>query len=134
MVVRKERHILDELNYYLLIFLLLIFMLGASYFIMPVLLVLPALVSYGVLIMLGLIFGLMTSYFISTMDSITHHHHAGIWFIVIAGAMISFVVMWGAMPEDSKIGTGLQPLFVGWTFCIAFLLPYYLYLRRTSKR
>ena len=131
---KKKRNVLDELSYYILIVLLAIFVTGIAYLMMPILLIAGTYIGYALLLIIGLIFGTFVAFFIDDMDHLTHHHHAGVWMIVILGSVLSFIAIWINTPlaprrvPDTMFGPVPNALIAGLIFSISFLIPYFIYL------
>jgi len=131
---KKKRNILDELSYYTLVVLLAIFVSGIAYLMMPILLIAGTYIGYALLFIIGLIFGTFVAFFVDDMDHLTHHHHAGVWIIVILGSILSFISIWLNTPlapqrvNDVMFGPPPNALIAGLIFSISFLIPYLIYL------
>jgi len=67
---------------------------------------------------------------VKDLDLITHHHHAGIWGVFLAGSLINFgIIYWSriSIAEQLPITTNLaNPVLIALVFALCFFIPYIL--------
>ena len=120
-----------ETMYYLLLLVLVLFIAGCAFLLLPLILVATPIVVYIITFILGGVFGVFLIYFIKDLDVLTHHHHAGIWFVVLVSSIINFLSIFIITAEFRNF-TGIHylanPFLTAIIFSAGFLLPYYISL------
>ncbi len=127
----KGTDLLTETTYYLLVCFLVLFTAGVAFLLTPLLLLGDIVVSAIITIIVGLAFGAFIASFIKMLDQLTKHHHAGIWIIISAGALLSFTSIYLYASSDRMTGVlGFAPMpnpfFIGALFAVSFLAPHLL--------
>ena len=132
--LRKKPFLTLNANYYLLLFILIIFTAGLSFLLMPLVLIGKPLTVYSITLVTGIVFGLFITIFVMDLDELTHHHHAGIWAIMLFGSIINFVAVYlnkniisstlmSLSPENPA-----SPVLAALIFAIGFFIPYNIYM------
>lgn len=83
--------------------------------------------SYFVIGLLGLCIGTLFAFLLRDLSYIDPKHHIVTWIFVPALALINFyysVVVSNKIQEALKIGYSQEPIFIGLTYVIAFVLPF----------
>lgn len=131
-VIKKKA--VNNVLYYSLLLLLIIFTSGLAFLLMPLILVGNAGTVYIISATMGIVFGLLIVFFVMSIDELTHHHHAGIWVVILFGSLINFTAVFLNESIIIDIVPELVPMHPANTFVAAglfalgFYLPYLVYL------
>lgn len=126
-------------NYYLLLIILIIFSAGLSFLLMPLVMVGSPLTVYSITLVTGIVFGLFITIFVMDLDKLTHHHHAGIWAVMLFGSLINFVVIYlnKSIITSPLVSLSPQnpvsPVFAALLFTLGFFIPYNIYIISQHK-
>ncbi|MCF7871985.1 hypothetical protein K9L97_03030 [Candidatus Woesearchaeota archaeon] len=78
--------------------------------------------GYLVLGILGVSTGFLVNNFVMGLDDFSHHHHGGVWFVMIFGSLLNFFVLYYLLPVD----VSSHSFSAGSLFAFCFLLPNFL--------
>lgn len=132
--MRKKPFLTLNANYYLLLLILIIFTAGLSFLLMPLILIGTPITVYSITLVTGIVFGLFITLFVIDLDTLTHHHHAGIWAIMIFGSVINFVAIYLNKNMISSTLLSLSPtnaaspVLAAVIFALGFFIPYNFYM------
>ncbi|MFH1649140.1 MAG: hypothetical protein ABIA93_01165 [Candidatus Woesearchaeota archaeon] len=124
----KHIHLLDHAVYWITMLLAIAGNAFMAVWLVPLLVVLPALPLYGILIITGGALGSFFTMLILMIEKADHKRHLFILGIVPTLAALSFIAVAGTL----KVFPGSashHPILVGAVYALAFLVPYVTVLR-----
>lgn len=137
---RKKKNIifLDKIVYWIALFVAIIGNMLIAISLIPFLLTLSRVLLYLVLVIMGLAFGLFFEIVVRDIENLEKKKHIIISILVPSIAVISFFII-TIVANNLKMLLGIkvvanEPLLVGVTYTIAFILPYVVYQLILKRR
>lgn len=129
-----ETNTLFEINFYAFLGILLLSTAGSAFLIIPLVMFLDSITSILIISLFGFILGLVMAGFVTQLEHLTKHHHAGLWFVLIAGSIMNFAAIFTAIGLNSS-GLGILNSFhAAIIYAISFLIPYLVHSIRDDLR
>ncbi|MFT4261685.1 MAG: hypothetical protein ACMXX9_04610 [Candidatus Woesearchaeota archaeon] len=116
------KNALQEKTYYLLVLSLSVFLAFLAYFLTPLFFI-GGYIGFFVTIFIGLSMGWFIAIFMKEIDFLTKHHHFSLIIVVFVSSVVFFSTMYTSYLYSTN------PLLIGLTFFISFLMPY-IYIHR----
>src|SRR5690606_32490079 len=121
-----------DINYFMLIALIMVFIAFLSYFLTPLLVLGDGFSSYLITGTLGFLLGWFISLFMRDLDDLTHHHHSALLFVVVGGAFLNFISVFTAINYELQDVLNIatpNPALLALIFSVSFIVPYLLLLK-----
>lgn len=128
---KKTIIFLDKIVYWIALFIAIIGNMLIAISLVPFLLTLSKILLYVVIAIMGLAFGLFFEIVVRDIENMEKKHHIIISLLLPSIAVISLFVI-TIVANNLKILLGItgmthEPLLVGTTYAVAFILPYAIY-------
>jgi len=128
---KKNKHpkikVLDKFVYWFSLLIATIGNLIISISLIPVLITLKNFQLYFVIATLGLAFGLLFELLIRSIENLEIKHHLFLGILIPIIAVINLIIISNNMKRLIGIESQQNPIIIGATYSIAFILPYILY-------
>ena len=128
---KKNKHpkikILDKFVYWFSLLIAIIGNIIISISLIPVLIALKNFQLYFVIAILGLAFGLLFELLIRSIENLEIKHHLFLGILIPIIAVMNFIIISNNIKKLIGIESPQNPIIVGATYSIAFILPYIIY-------